>query len=195
MARSVNKATILGNLTRDPEMRYTPSGSAVTTFGVATNRAWTDREGQQQEAAEFHNIVAWNKLAELCAQLLKKGVRVYVEGRLQTRNWEDAQGVRHYKTEIVARDMVVLGGRRNEGASADDYVVAEAAEGADESGSSPADSAGASPKDKKVSKTKTEDKVKKDDTQVKEAASEKADAKGKDSKSAEESVGDGEIPF
>lgn len=112
MSRSVNKAIIIGNLTRDPEMRYTPNGQAVTTFSVATNRRWVT-EGQEKEEVEFHNVVAWNKLAELCSQLLSKGRKVFIEGRLQTRNWNDAQGTKHYKTEIVAEDMVILDSRRD----------------------------------------------------------------------------------
>ena len=84
MARSLNKVMLIGNLTRDPEMRYTPQGTAVCTFGVATNRSWTTESGEKKEDAEFHNVVAWNKLAEICTQLLKKGRKVYVEGRLST---------------------------------------------------------------------------------------------------------------
>lgn len=108
MSRSINKAMVLGNLTRDPEMRYTPQGSAVTSFSVATNRQWNTEDGTTKEATEFHNIVSWNKLAEICSQLLKKGSKVYVEGRMQTRNWEDDKGVKHYKAEIVAEDMILL---------------------------------------------------------------------------------------
>jgi len=100
-------AIIIGNLTRDPEMRYTPQGHAVTSFGVATNREWVS-DGERREQTEFHNVVAWNKLAELCSQLLTKGRKVYVEGRLQTRSWEDQNGTKHYRTEIVADEMVVL---------------------------------------------------------------------------------------
>jgi len=110
MPRSINKALIIGNLTRDPEMRYTPQGHAVTSFGVATNREWTVN-GERKEATEFHNVVAWGKLAELCSQLLAKGRKVYIEGRLQTRTWDDQNGMRHYKTEIVADDMVILDSR------------------------------------------------------------------------------------
>jgi single-strand DNA-binding protein len=99
---------VLGNLTRDPEMRYTPNGSAVTSFSVATNRSWKTEKGDVREESEFHNVVAWNKLAELCSQLLQKGTRVFVQGRLQTRSWDDTNGTKHYKTEIVADDMVVL---------------------------------------------------------------------------------------
>ncbi|MEX1061735.1 MAG: single-stranded DNA-binding protein [Patescibacteria group bacterium] len=108
MARSINKAIIIGNLTRDPEMRYTPDGQAVTSFGVATNRAWTSKDGEKKEEAEFHNLVAWGKLAEICSQILKKGRRVYVEGRLQTRSWEGKDGAQRQRTEIVIEDMVAL---------------------------------------------------------------------------------------
>lgn len=110
-------AVIIGNLTRDPEMRYTPNGQAVTTFSVATNRKWVT-EGVEKEDVEFHNIVAWNKLAELCSQLLTKGRKVYIQGRIQTRNWNDAQGAKHYKTEIVAEDMVILDSRKDREGSA-----------------------------------------------------------------------------
>src|SRR3990172_9769386 len=108
MARSINKAIIIGNLTRDPEMRYTPDGQPVTTFGVATNRNWTSKDGEKKEDAEFHNLVAWGKLAEICSQILKKGRRVYIEGRLQTRSWEGKDGVQRQRTEIVVEDMVAL---------------------------------------------------------------------------------------
>jgi len=127
MARSVNKVILVGNLTRDPEMRYTPDGQAVTSFGVATNRRWTNKEGEQKEDAEFHNIVAWGKLAELCSQLLKKGRKVYVEGRLQTRSWEGKDGVTRQRTEIVLEDMVVLDSRGGEDSGA---VVTEEPEAA-----------------------------------------------------------------
>lgn len=112
MAASLNKAMIIGNLTRDPELRQTGSGQAVCSFGVATNRSWTNRQtGQKQEATEFHNVVAWGKLAEIINQYLKKGNKIYVEGRLQTRDWEGQDGVKRYRTEIVADNMVMLGGR------------------------------------------------------------------------------------
>lgn len=107
MSRSINEAVVLGNLTRDPEMRYTPAGNAVTSFGMATNRVFTVN-GEKREEVEFHNIVAWNKLAELCNQLLRKGRRVYIKGRLQTRSWEGQDGVKRNRTEIVADDMIIL---------------------------------------------------------------------------------------
>jgi single-strand DNA-binding protein len=108
MARSLNKVMLIGNLTRDPEMRYTPQGTAVCTFGVATNRSWTTESGEKKEDVEFHNIVAWNKLAEICAQLLKKGRKVYVEGRLSTRSWQGQDGTQKQRTEVVINDMVIL---------------------------------------------------------------------------------------
>lgn len=99
---------LIGNMTRDPEMRTTPNGQNVCSFGVATNRVWTDASGQKQEQAEFHNIVAWGKLAEICGQYLTKGRKVYVEGRLQTREWDGKDGVRRQRTEIVADNMIIL---------------------------------------------------------------------------------------
>lgn len=111
MARSVNKVILIGNLTRDPEMRYTPDGQSVTTFGVATNRRWTSKDGDQKDEAEFHNIVAWGKLGEICTQILKKGRRVFVEGRLKTQSWEGKDGVNRTRTEIVISDMVALDSR------------------------------------------------------------------------------------
>jgi single-strand DNA-binding protein len=109
---SLNRAMIIGNATRDPEMRYTPNGQAVTSFGVATNRRWTDRNtGEMQEQVEFHDITAWGKLAENISQIVKKGTPVYVEGRLQTRSWEGQDGAKRQKTEIVADNIIALGGR------------------------------------------------------------------------------------
>lgn len=105
---SLNRAQIIGNLTRDPEMRYTPNGQAVTSFGVATNRRWRTASGEQQEDTQFHDIVAWGKLAELCSQILHKGNKVYVEGRLQTRQWEAQDGAKRQRTEIVMENFVVL---------------------------------------------------------------------------------------
>ena len=104
---NLNKIFLIGNLTRDPELRSLPSGVNVASFGLATNRFYT-KDGQKQQDTQFHNIVAWNKLAELCVQLLKKGTKVYIEGRLQTRTWDDQKGQKHYKTEIIADDMVVV---------------------------------------------------------------------------------------
>lgn len=112
MARSLNKVTLIGNLTRDPELRYTPQGTAVCTFGLATNRQWTTESGEKREEADFHRIVSWNKLAELCAQLLTKGRKTYVEGRLQTRSWTAKDGTQRTTTEIVLSNMIILDSRR-----------------------------------------------------------------------------------
>jgi len=110
--RSLNKVQLIGNLTRDPELRYTPQGTAVCTFGLATNRQWTTDTGEKREEAEFHRVVAWNKLAELCAQLMTKGRKVYIEGRLQTRSWTAQDGTQRQTTEIVCSDMILLDSRR-----------------------------------------------------------------------------------
>lgn len=115
-SRSLNKVMLIGNLTKDPELRYTPSGAAVCSFRVATNRSWTPSDGgERKEETEFHRVVSWNKLAELCSQLLTKGRKVYIEGRLQTRSWETPEGERRYATEVVAEDMVILDSRREAG--------------------------------------------------------------------------------
>ncbi len=112
MSRGLNKVMIIGHLGRDPEMRYTPSGRPVTTFSVATNRGWTTAEGERRTDTEWFNVVAWNKLAEICNQYLTKGQQVYIEGRLQTRRWEDSNGTRHTSVEVVANEMTMLGDRR-----------------------------------------------------------------------------------
>lgn len=108
---NLNKAFVLGNLTRDPELRQTQSGQTVCSFGVATNRRFTDKTGQKQEQVEFHNVVAWGRQAEIINQYLHKGSMILVEGRLQTRSWQDQQGVKHWKTEIVA-EQIQLGPRQ-----------------------------------------------------------------------------------
>lgn len=125
---SLNKVLLIGNLTRDPELRYTPSGAAVCSFGLATNRVYTSSDGTKKEEAEFIKIVSWNKLAELCSQLLKKGRKVYVEGRLQTRSWETPDGQNKQTTEVVIDDMRILDSKRDwEGSGegqVDDVVAA-----------------------------------------------------------------------
>jgi len=108
MSRSLNKVQLIGNLTQDPEVRQTPGGQNVCSIGVATNRRWTDSSGQRQEKAEFHNIVFWGKLAEIVGQYLKKGSKIYVEGRLETRNWEAQDGTKRYRTEVIAESMIML---------------------------------------------------------------------------------------
>lgn len=112
----MNRAQLIGNLTRDPELKQIPGGQTVATFSIATNFSWTDASGQKQEKVEFHNIVAWRKLAEICGQYLKKGSKVFIEGKLQTRDWEGEDGVKRYRTEIVADNMIMLD---RKGASSD----------------------------------------------------------------------------
>jgi single-strand DNA-binding protein len=104
----LNRAMIIGNVTRDPEVRTTPTGQTVCSFGIATNQQWTDAQGQKQQRTEFHNVVAWGKLAEICGQYLGKGRKTYIEGRLQTREWEAPDGQKRSRTEIVADNMIML---------------------------------------------------------------------------------------
>lgn len=112
MSRGLNKVMIIGRLGRDPEMRYTPSGKPVTTFSIATSRSWNTSEGERRTETEWFNVVAWGNLAEICKQYLNKGHLVYVEGRLQTRHWDDPEGNKHTSTEIVANEMIMLSERR-----------------------------------------------------------------------------------
>ena len=112
MSRSLNKVMIIGYLGRDPEMRYTSSGKPVTTFSVAANRSWSSASGERHEETEWFTVVAWGNLAEICKQHLSKGNQVYVEGRLQTRRWEDTEGKKHAAVEIVAGEMIQLGEKR-----------------------------------------------------------------------------------
>lgn len=122
---SLNRATIIGNATRDPEMRYTPNGQAVSNFAVATNRRWTGNTGETQEQAEFHEIVAWGKLGEIVNQYIKKGAKVYVEGRIQTRTWEAPDGSRRQRTEIIAENVINLSPRQGFGGG-EEYSSSEA---------------------------------------------------------------------
>ena len=126
-ARSLNLVQLIGNLTRDPELRYTGNGTAVVTFGIATNKTWKNQEGAVEESTEFHNVVAWNKMAEICNQLLAKGMKVYVQGSLTTRSWQDDAGGTKYKTEVRVEDMILLDdkGRKGAGTGADSGVVSE----------------------------------------------------------------------
>ena len=116
---SVNKVILVGNLGRDPELRYIPSGQAVANFTLATNDRWRDKEGNNQERTEWHRIVVWGKTAENCAQFLQKGRSVYIEGRLQTREWEDKEGNKRQTTETIAQTVQFLGGRGGAGGSAE----------------------------------------------------------------------------
>lgn len=123
--RSVNKVIIIGNLTRDPEMRQTPNGQSVTTFGVATNREWITKGNDKKNSAEFHECVAWARLAEICSQYLKKGQLVYIEGYLKTRSWDSPEGIKKFKTEIVVKDMIRLEKRSRDMEGEEDYIPDE----------------------------------------------------------------------
>src|SRR2546428_9860018 len=126
MAGGLNKVMLIGNVGRDPEMRYTPSGSAVTSFSVAVSRRWTTPENEVRDETEWFSVVAWDKLAETCNQLITKGRKVYVEGRLQTRSWEGQDGQKRYRTEVIASAMQLLDSRPQPGATAAETgVVAE----------------------------------------------------------------------
>ncbi|MEX0736997.1 MAG: single-stranded DNA-binding protein [Bacteroidota bacterium] len=137
-SRSINKAILIGNLGKDPELRYTSAGVAVATFSVATNESWKDQDGNVQERTQWHNIVAWRKLAEICSEYLKKGSRLYLEGRIQYRNYDDKNGVKRYVTEIVLDQMVMLDSR-GAGASSTSSSEADAPPSAEEPAGGKAD--------------------------------------------------------
>lgn len=155
-SRSLNKVMLIGNLTRDPNLRFTPKNTAVCSFGLATNRSWVQSDsGEKQEQVEFHNIVAWSKLAEICGQLLHKGDKVYIDGRLQTRDWKGDDGNDRRTTEIVAENMILLRSSSNRPYSND--------EGAPEHGQEDVpEEAAEKPKAKKSTKS-SKKKVKKED--------------------------------
>lgn len=113
MSRGLNKVQIIGHLGKEPEMRYTPSGKPVTTFSVAVSRSWNSADGERHSETEWFNVVAWGNLAEICKQYLTKGQQVYIEGRLQTRRWDDKEGVKHTSVEVVANEMMMLGDRKD----------------------------------------------------------------------------------
>ncbi|MBZ5525564.1 MAG: single-stranded DNA-binding protein [Acidobacteriia bacterium] len=122
MAKSLNKVMLIGNLGKDPDVKFTPNGMAVAKFTVATNERFKDKNGEWQERPEWHSIVAWQRLAEIVGEYLKKGSKVYIEGRLQTSSWEDKQsGEKKYRTEIIASDMVMLSGRGDGGGGGGDF--------------------------------------------------------------------------
>lgn len=125
MSRGLNKVMLIGRLGRDPEMRYTPSGRPVTTFSLATSRTWNTSEGERRTETEWFNVVAWGSLAEICKQYLIRGQQVYVEGRLQTRHWEDNDGNKHSAVEIVANEMIMLDERRENEQASDSGPVEE----------------------------------------------------------------------
>lgn len=179
--RSINKAIILGNLTRDPELKYTPNGAPVCTFGVATNRSWTTNEGQTREDTQFHRVVAWNKVAELCAKLLAKGKKVYVEGRLSYRSYVGKDGQQRSITEIVLEDFIVLSsGRRMDEQSESEYQPAKSVE----TTSTPDKKDNEEPGGKEAKKSKKDNK--------KEEEKEKENKKEAEE---EESIDPDDIPF
>ena len=159
-SRSWNRVELIGNLTRDPELRFTPSGAAVCTFGVATNRTYVS-DGEKKEEVDFHRLVSWNKLAELCNQLLKKGHRVFVSGRLQTRSWEGQDGQTRNVTEIVIEDMILLT-PRSESTPAyanEDVDVAPPVVSKEETPADTQPDVGSSPKEEKVEKKEPKEKT------------------------------------
>ncbi len=173
MARSLNRVELIGNLTRDPELRYTPSGSAVCSFGIATNRSWTTDTGEKHDEPEFHNIVAWNKLAEICSQFLTKGRQVYVEGRLATRKWTGQDGQARTSVEIIINEMILLG---SSSSSHKDETTS----------SDQGESEAAKPVEKKTSKKAKPEETEADAEEIK--APEAAE-------STDEEVAPGDIPF
>jgi single-strand DNA-binding protein len=126
MSLGVNKAIILGNCGADPELRYTNSGVAVCNFNLATSDRWTDNDGNKQESTEWHSIVCWKRLAEIVAEYVKKGTQVYVEGKITTTSWEDKEGVKRYKVEIVANNCQILGSSSNRGQSSEERAAQDA---------------------------------------------------------------------
>lgn len=120
--RSVNKVMLIGNLTRDPELKQTTNGQSIVTFGMATNREWVTKGEDKKSLAEYHNIAAWGRLAEICSQYLKKGKFVYIEGYLKTRSWDSPEGVKIFKTEIVATDMIMLDKRGDNGEDFSEFL-------------------------------------------------------------------------
>ena len=130
MSRGLNKVQIIGHLGKEPEMRYTPSGKPVTTFSVAVSRSWNSADGERHSETEWFNVVAWGNLAEICKQYLTKGQQVYIEGRLQTRRWDDKEGAKHTSVEVVANEMMMLGDRKdqNNSHSSSDSTMPDGAE-------------------------------------------------------------------
>lgn len=125
MARGLNKVMVIGNMGRDPELRYTPSGKPVASFSLASSRSWIAPDGNRREETEWFNVIAWGGLAEICGQKLSKSQQVYVEGRLQTRSWEDDRGQRHFRTEVVANEMIILSPRDKFNSNSNGYDLDE----------------------------------------------------------------------
>lgn len=179
-SKSLNKVTLIGNVTRDPELRYTPQGNAVATFGLATNRQWKTESGEVREDAEFHRLVAWNKLAELCSQLITKGRKIYVEGRLQTRSFTGSDNTQHTITEIVIDDMILLDSR---------YAAGTAGT----TGAKPVPQATQAPQANEEVEPAAQPQAPADDSVKKKPAKKKADSEG--TKENSEDVDISDIPF
>lgn len=157
-ARSLNKVMLIGNLTRDPNLRYTPNNTAVCSFGLATNRSWVPADGgEKQEKVEFHNVVAWGKLAEICEQLLHKGDKAYVDGRLQTRDWKGEDGNERRTTEVIIENMILLNSRSGGGSYDDDSQDVSSDDRASSSKSSKSKKAKSNSDDADISDTQAED--------------------------------------
>lgn len=189
-ARALNKVLLIGNLTRDPELRYTPSGTAVCTFGLATNRQWTTDGGEKKEDVEFHRIVAWQKLAEICSKFLSKGRKIFLEGRLQTRTWTTKDGQEKQTTEVVISDMIILDFRRGVEERVGGEVAVEEVVG------EPA--VAATPSDDQTDKQKEEEeesKKKRIPKETEKAEEVKKSASKKTPKDREEKVEPKDIPF
>lgn len=140
MSSSLNRVQLIGNITADPEVKLTPGGQQVATFNIATNRAWKDASGNKQEEVEYHSIVFWGRTAEICEQYLDKGKKVYVEGRLKTRSWEDQAGQKRYKTEIIGENLIMLstGGSMGSAGGGDSYSSGSKSQAFDSEDSAPA---------------------------------------------------------
>lgn len=184
MARSLNRVQLIGNLTRDPELRYTPQGTAVCSFGLATNRSWTTDTGEKKDEAEFHRIVAWNKLAELCSQFLTKGKKVFVEGRLSTRTWSAQDGTQKSTTEIIISDMILL-----------DSMGARPAAAADKDDSAKQNSEDEQTEEIVKVDKKPEKKAKKPVEQGKEEKEEAEETPSEPTSNVSEEVAPDDIPF
>lgn len=194
MARSLNKVQLIGNLTRDPELRYTPNGAAVCSFSIATNRAWTTDTGEKREEVDFHRIIAWNKLGELCSQFLIKGRKVYVEGRLTTRSWTGQDGAQKSTTEVVINDMILLDNKGREAATGESHESPASTSNAAEAKVTAASAESSSePKEETHEEPKVAKKsVKKEAKDEEEGASA---ASAKSSAPMEEEVMPDDIPF
>lgn len=177
MARSLNRVQLIGNLTRDPELRYTPQGTAVCSFSIATNRSWTTDAGEKKDEADFHRIVAWNKLAELCSQFLSKGRKVYVEGRLSTRSWTAQDGAQRSTTEVIISDMILLDSAGNRASSTQ-------SKGEEESFEEPTEEA-----------EEVEEKPAKKETKSKKSKEEKEVESASEEEQSSEEVAPDDIPF